>query len=175
MKLDLSVLASVADPTKIETGAYLHLTSSGVPLYRDAQAATPTQRVRAKVRSVRSKTYQDYEQAAQRSAFGRTRKAKGEEVQQAVIREIVREQRKKMFATLLIGLENVSNDPKVSYVEVDEDDALALAEMPEYGWLVDQVIAFGQEDANFGADVGNADGDAPKAPPSISSNEETNS
>lgn len=145
MKLDVAERIVSAD--RIEQGAWMQLTrpNSTDLLFADEKGDYPAM---IKVRSYRAKDIADARyraQAAQASARGNKVKTVA-----TVIREAAETQRPREFAMMAASMKNLDSTQLGKEITPSEDDLLAIAKLPEYQWLVDQVMNFGYTDANFG-------------------------
>lgn len=153
------VIKKVVSADRIANGAWLHLrapaplggeedgTAIGDPLYRDPAKTEP---VRALVRSHRSKHVRDNDVNIQTKGATAARRAKGTE-QEKVIAQQVALQRGRQFAAFLVGLENATMGHN-GLQTIDEQQAMVMADQDEFQWLVDAVINFAFDDANYGGD-----------------------
>lgn len=158
-------LIKIMDGNAIEDGVWVQLNSPGTsePLFRDAEKTLPC---RVKVRSDKSKVFRSEtfkDQQALQNAQARM-KAKDRE---QLLRDAYAKQRPRWFSILLVATENCDAE-KAGIVTPTQDELLEIAAESENLWIVDQVLAIGLDDANFGVAEGNDEGADRKAPGSKS-------
>ena len=153
------ILKKLADADKIESGGWFPVYMYGKkdqPMFRDADADTPVQAVRMKVRSMRSTAYEKCNDECQRIGLQKIKAAKSSD-QDSVSAAQARITVRKRFATLLVALENAS--PGVDGEQpVTEEVAITMLDDPSLKWFCDQVFDVASKDENFGAaTLGNVD------------------
>lgn len=140
-------LISVMDGNLLEEGAWLHFTDprDGEPMFRDAAKTLPC---KARVRSNMSKTYRSAnmrEVQKNQSLIARAKKADRERIQN----EAIDHSQTVWFAIAVTALENcVADQPGI--VSPTFEQLLEIGDDGESQWMVNQVIAFSGDGANYG-------------------------
>lgn len=166
--LQLDAIANVASADLIENGILVQLVSPGTmdaggqqPLYLDKEQKLPC---RVKVRSTRCAAFQTLYEQTQRQGNNTARQTKGDAAKrELVVAQVFKAGRRRQFALLTVGFENVAKDVQ-GYQPASEEELLAIYDKPEYQWLVDFVFSVAGDEARFGAvPEGNVDGADQKA------------
>lgn len=159
--MDFNFLDDVANGDKIESGAWLQFTNPVTQSlwFLDADAPEPKKPVRVLVRSVRSDAYKLFEQNEQRAAYTRSRRPKKDDSGVGA-QEVMKARRRKEFALLVMGFENLPGQDE-GVIKPEVEDLIKLADDKRAGWMVEQVFAAAGDDTRYGADVeGNVDAEA---------------
>lgn len=144
----------------IENGAFCHFTvpedmpNGGVLMYLDP--VNKQHPVGAMVRSSDSKFFRSKGFSLQTKAMSAAKRAKANE-QDRVIQDQMEMERPRRFAALVVCLRNPSVEEKGDIV-LDEEELADMGNDGEFQWMVNQVMAFAFNAANFGGDEGNAAG-----------------
>lgn len=149
MKLKLDVVERIVSGKGIKNGAWLHLRNpkaGGELVYLDPETKLLPSRI--KVRSRRHPDYENYQYDKQAAAAEvRSSRAKGRD---EIIRDLIKNEQPGNFAQLFLECENLSEADKGVIITPEKDDLIEMGKLPEYAWIVEQVIGYAFEDTNYG-------------------------
>lgn len=137
-------MLDVLNEGMIETGAWMNIEHpvSGNQMFLNDDTSLPA---RIRVRSTASTAYKDFQEANRRRNLKPVFRGRGGS--DAQIREAAKDEAPKRFSVLVTALENVDQKG----IQTPKPDALvAMASRPGTKWLVDAVIAFADDDSNYG-------------------------
>lgn len=138
----------IQDASLIEDGAWLHLSNpeDDEPLYLDPE--TKKLPCRVKVRSDQSQTHKRNAFKFNSANQHRYQRAKAGE-RAAIEAKAVEERMDLNFISALVGLDNADAGAP-GYQPADDEGAAAILADPSLQWMVNQVLVFSANGANYG-------------------------
>ncbi|AKU43440.1 tape-measure chaperone [Caulobacter phage Sansa] len=140
----------VFDTDKINNGAWMQFINpvTEEPIFLDPETQKLPSEVR--VRSVKSKAFDEHLDTVQRRAVDRARAGKGKKAREEMLVQLKKEG-PESFAALVAGFRNVSK-AQPGEITPPKADLVHFAKQLENKEFVDQVLEYAADDRNYGPD-----------------------